>query len=110
MLGPFHNREACAVLALAVAALTGAGCGREQIRAYEVPKESPPVQRASAPGGPAALPRELASLPPMPGLDWSRLPDGWDARGPSGMRAGTFTMSGPDGGAAELAGIPLPRT
>lgn len=111
MLGPFQQRFTPVALALAAAAaFAGSGCGREQIRAYEVPKETPPAQRASAPGGTSALPPELANLPPMPGIEWARLPDGWEARGPSGMRAGTFTMAGPDGGAAELAVIPLPGT
>lgn len=111
MPGPFHHRITPTALALALAAaLAGSGCGREQIRAYEVPKETPPAQLASAAGGAPALPPELASLPPMPGLEWPRLPDGWDARGPSGMRAGTFTMAGPDDGVAELAVIPLPGT
>jgi len=95
------------VLAVA-AALVSAGCGREQIRAYEVPKEAPPVRQAEAGGG--ALPPELQNLPPMPGLAWARLPDGWESKGPTGMRAGTFTMAGGDGQTAELAVIPLPGT
>lgn len=95
-------------LALLVAALGGTGCGREQIRAYEVPKEAPPVRQAGTGGG--ALPPELQNLPPMPGLEWSRLPEGWESKGPAGMRAGTFAMAGGDGQAAELAVIPLPGT
>jgi hypothetical protein len=43
-----------------------------------------------------------------PGLAWETLPEGWTDRGASGLRAANFSVSGPEGGIADLSVIPLP--
>ena len=80
----------------AVIGLLAAGCQREEVRAYRVPKE----QAASAPSAnaPAA---ETA-----PKIGW-QVPDGWQAKPADGMRLGSFGVTGSDGTVADVSVIPL---
>lgn len=77
-----------------------AGCDREQIRVYEIPKaqSTTPASPVEGEGG----------LPPLPQLAWKGLPSGWSSKPGAGMRAATFEIQDAEGGRAELAAIPLP--
>jgi hypothetical protein len=75
-----------------------AGCGREEIRVYTAPKDKP------APSQPMTVrPRPIA----RPQLEW-KLPAGWRELGAGQMSVATFSITGPDGKAAQVAVTPLP--
>jgi hypothetical protein len=77
---------------------TVAGCGRDEIKVYRVPKETAQAE-ASAPPQP-----ETAS----PRLTWT-LPAGWTEKpNTSSIRAATFEVGGTNGRSAEVSVIPLP--
>lgn len=81
-----------------------AGCGREDIRVYEAPKDQPAAAEArSLPelGQPAA-----AARPP---LVW-QLPPGWEERPATAIRVGHFVIPGPGNQEAEVTVIPLAGT
>lgn len=101
------------LLGILVAGLTA--CRREQIAAYDAPKDAPPTPppqaaQASPHGMGGGAGGTLEPMPARPGLKWKSLPEGWTSRGPSGMRAANFSMTGPEESQAELAAIPLPGT
>jgi hypothetical protein len=89
-------RTGGARLMLAVLVLT-AGCGKEEIRVYRVPKETPVLVRREAVKPPAAA---------MPKLDW-KLPPGWEDRGPGQMGIASFWISGAEGQEAEVSVMPM---
>ncbi len=84
--------------ALAVGAclfLVAAGCGREEVRVYRVPK-------STAPAAPA-----LASAPPatgQPAIHWD-VPSNWTNKPPGAMRVGSFGVTGSP---IDISVIPLP--
>jgi hypothetical protein len=91
---------------LALAGLLGlaAGCGREEIRVYEAPKDQPAAAGAQALpdlGQPAAAAR--------PQLTW-KLPPGWQERPATAIRVGHFVVAGPGNQEAEVTVIPLAGT
>jgi len=78
---------------IALAALcVVAGCGRNDIRVYNVPKEKPSLAEAE-PGA-------------QPHLRW-KLPQGWEEREAGQMRLARFAVTGKDGEAADVSVIPL---
>lgn len=89
-----------------------AGCGRDQIASYEAPKDSPaPPPPSASPHGAGGAGGMMAGGPEArPGLRWKELPAGWTERGASGLRVANFSLAGTQGGAADLAVIPLPGT
>ncbi len=91
---------------LALAGLLGlaGGCGREEIRVYEAPKDPPATAAARATpdsGQPAAAAR--------PSLTW-KLPPGWQERPATALRVGHFVIPGPNQQEAEVTVIPLAGT
>lgn len=87
-------------LSLCLAALL-AGCGREEVRIYQIPKEVPqpetmPANAAHAHGTPAAPAQVRWTLPPQ----WVEQPAG-------GMRVGSFTVTGQNGAKADISIIPI---
>jgi hypothetical protein len=95
---------AAGCLALAGLALT-TGCGREDIRVYEAPKDRPePVEAAAATPGMGERPASAA-----PQVTW-KLPAGWQERPAGTMRVGYFVIAGPDDQQAEVTIIPLTGT
>ncbi|MDW8309008.1 MAG: hypothetical protein RMK20_06510 [Verrucomicrobiales bacterium] len=87
---------------MALVAMALAGCGREEIQTYRIPKES----RLSM--AQAGLP---AGHPPLgesgtPTLTWKR-PDGWEEVPPGQMRVASFNVKGPDGKVADVSVVPL---
>ncbi|RME94209.1 MAG: hypothetical protein D6766_06380 [Verrucomicrobia bacterium] len=82
-----------------------AGCRKEEIRVYEIPKEDlpqPPVAQASSPTSPAARPAGPETV------RWT-LPEGWERLEPTQFRVGNFRIPAPDGGEpGEVSIVPLP--
>jgi hypothetical protein len=78
---------------LAILCLGGlAGCGKNDIRVYTIPKEKPSLAEA----GPGAQPQ----------LHW-KLPAGWEEREGDQMRLARFAVAGKEGEAADISIIPL---
>jgi hypothetical protein len=103
-LDRLRHRLAAGYLALAGLALT-AGCGREDIRVYEAPKDrAEPVEAAAASPGMGHPP-----VSAMPQVRW-KLPAGWQERPAGTMRVGYFVIAGPDDHQAEVTIIPLTGT
>lgn len=99
----------CGLLALGAAALLSAGCQREEIAAYDAPKDAP-AAAVPAPGHGSMAGSLPDQMPPKPGLRWKEVPTGWTSKGASGMRVANFSVTGPNQGQADLAVIPLPGT
>lgn len=74
-----------------------AGCGREEIQVYSVPKEAPQIAQPATPSHEGGRPHAHWSAP----SDWKEQPG-------SGIRLATFVIPGPEGRQAELSVIPLP--
>lgn len=69
------------------------GCKREEVRVYQIPKESVPV----------AMPHGQAP-------EWKvigKTPSNWEERPGSGMRAAQFIVKGKDGSQGEVAVMPM---
>ncbi|MDX1950925.1 MAG: hypothetical protein SFY81_02005 [Verrucomicrobiota bacterium] len=82
-----------------------AGCSREEISSYRVPKE----QKKSLPRhahGPGDGHNHEAPAPERPHLHWE-LPTGWSETSGDTMRAGSFRISAGDGRLAEVSIVPL---
>jgi len=99
-----------AMLALALAAV--AGCQRDEVAHFKVPKERPVVQTASMAGmgsmggGQAGADLAPAAVPEGSGLVWT-LPQGWkQAQGGGQMRYATLTPPVP--GKVDVSVIVLP--
>lgn len=78
-------------------ALGAVGCGREEIRVYRAPKEQPP-STAVRPMG--------ASTAPTERLAWT-LPPGWDEQAASGLRYGSFRVTGSGQAMADVSVVLL---
>jgi hypothetical protein len=86
--------------------LAAAGCQRDEVRHYRVPKEG----GASAPAAPAGMPAmDPSAVPPPPavegGLSWT-LPKGWTESRTGGMRYATLVPSTP--GKLDVSVVVLP--
>lgn len=85
------------------------GCGPDEVRVYDAPKDVKIAAPAPAPGtDPHAgiTGRELPATPGTPSLEWD-LPAGWQALPASQMRVGHFAIAGDNQQKAELTIIPL---
>lgn len=80
-----------------------AGCGRDDIRVYRVPKEQGSGMMA---GGDAHAGHNHAEQAPAPSLKWST-PEGWEVVPPGEMRAASFRVKGEKGN-ADVGVFPLP--
>ena len=79
-----------------------AGCGRENIRVYTVPKEKPATPRMA---------QKTGTVKPRPQISW-KLPQGWreirhDKTRPDQMSLASFSITGPSGQEAQVAITPL---
>jgi hypothetical protein len=92
---------------LLLAAFCLAGCGRNEIKVYSVPKDqeqkNPLAAMGSAPGG--AQPEGMAASAPQ--LRW-KTPAGWTEGAPSEFRVASFRIKGTGGKDADVSVIPLP--
>jgi len=91
---PFLRGVHSGRLALALLCYGGlfAGCGRNDIRVYTVPKEQPSLAEAETSGPPE--------------VHW-KLPEGWEEREGDQMRLARFAVKGTNGEAADVSIIPL---
>jgi hypothetical protein len=87
-----------------LAALALTGCGRDEIKSYRVPKESPPPR---ADGNLPAGHPDISAMPAKSGLTW-KTPEGWSEVKPGEMRVASFNLKGKDGKQADVSVIPLP--
>jgi len=97
----FQPHRACVLLSAAMLA----GCGREDISVYSVPKEAP---HSHAPSLPSGHPDIHSMALARPELKWERLPEGWEAEPAGGMRVASFKVTDPENRSADIAVIPLP--
>lgn len=85
---------------MALLAVLGLGCRREEIQVYRVEKEQ------TAKAEPAST--HAAHARPSPSkLEW-KTPAGWTEQPPSSMRVASFAIMGTEGQSADVAIIPLP--
>jgi hypothetical protein len=84
-----------------------AGCGRENINVYQVPRVNA-ERPANADPHAGMMPGNMVPPPSArPRLTW-KLPAGWTEQPLSSMRAASFDVTGPNGQTADVAVIPLP--
>ncbi len=98
-------------LALVAALVAVTGCGRDDVKVYQVVKDAPPADSPAA-STPAAPPGLDASTPPatanaLPQFQFS-LPPGWAEVPASQMRVASFTVTNTAGPAGDVGIIPLP--
>ena len=106
-------RFACLFLLPAIAASV-AGCGRDDVKVYQVAKETPPASQppANAPAPASAPAMDAAAIPAqtanaLPQFQFA-LPPGWQQIAASQMRVASFTVTNPAGPAGDVGIIPLP--
>lgn len=113
MLNTFVRVNPLAVFCAAgvLLALVLAGCQRQEITTYEIPKESTPGHSHTAPGGAPAVGAtdpHAGVATAMPRIKVARLPEGWvENPNPGSMRAASFKVDGGGGNVAEVAVIPM---
>src|SRR5438128_1071356 len=73
-----------------------AGCGKEEIQVYQIPKEKP-----------ASTPTPVVADQNAAPLHWT-VPQGWQEKPASGVRVGDLIVPGPNGANAEVTIIPFP--
>jgi len=73
-----------------------AGCDKEQIRVYRVPKEERP-----------AVARARPQTPSVPNVKW-QTPPTWKEQPAGDMRVARFSVPGKEGQEADVSIIPLP--
>ncbi len=98
-------------LALVAALVAVTGCGRDDVKVYQVVKDAPPADSPPA-STPTAPPGMDASAPPatanaLPQFQFS-LPPGWAEAPASQMRVASFTVTNTAGPAGDVGIIPLP--
>ena len=91
------NRRVSSSLTLAVGSFLLAGCDRNEVRVYQVPKEKVPTFAASTnPADPSA-----------PRVTWTT-PSGWEQLPGNAMRVGSFIVKGAGDAKAEVSVVPFP--
>jgi hypothetical protein len=110
---PISRRFTSVMMVLAVVAIA-AGCGRDDVKVYQVAKETPPASPppADAPAPAPARAMDAAAVPAqtanvLPQFQFA-LPPGWQQIAASQMRVASFTVTNPSGPAADVGIIPLP--
>ena len=81
-----HQQMQVRYIVLAAATATLAGCGREEIKVYSVPKEHFSAQQT------AAIPSGNSGHSDAAPLHWET-PQGWQELAPTGIRLGNFLVS-----------------
>jgi hypothetical protein len=81
--------------------LLSAGCERQDVETYRVPKTTPPGKPAGA------MPPGHPPLDAGPPLTW-KLPAGWQEGPPGDFRVASFKVTGPAGERADISIVPLP--
>ena len=91
------NRLLASSLTLAAGSVLLTGCGRNEVRVYQVPKEKVPTFAAST--NPAD--------PSTPRVTWTT-PSGWEQLPGNAMRVGSFVVKGTGDVKAEVSVVPFP--
>jgi hypothetical protein len=91
-----------AILGVAAVALAAAGCQKDQVTSYSVPKESAPPAAPKMPALGAGMDAPPSGATP---ISWTT-PTGWTEQPASGMRVGSFVVD-KDGQHADVSIIPL---
>jgi hypothetical protein len=92
-------------LALALALI---GCGKEEIKVYQVSKdktEPPPMVNPHGSKMVGNIPRTPAES--LPHLTWTQ-PSGWETVAPGEVRVASFNVKGPGNKQADVSIVPLP--
>ena len=79
-----------------------AGCGREDVKVYQVAKTTPDVPPGRNPQG-----GNPHGTPTTPALTW-KTPAGWEEVEPGEMRVASFKVKGDSGQMADVSVVPLP--
>jgi len=98
----FQGLFLCGVL------LSLAGCDREEIKSYRVPKEQPPQVSSPSMPMPAGHPDVHSQARAKPKLSWT-LPPGWEHLGEGQMSLASFKVTAKNGKQAQVAVTPLPN-
>jgi len=95
-----------AVLSVLLAGLS-AGCGRDEVAVYQVPKESPrpPTAAGGDPHAGMADPHQGMAMPAR--LKWEA-PSGWEAQPAGGMRLANYLVPG-NGQTGQVSVVVLPQ-
>jgi hypothetical protein len=108
------SRRFTAVILVSAVAAIAAGCGRDDVKVYQVAKETPPASTppADAPASTSAPAMDAAAVPAQTGNALPQfqfaLPPGWQQIAASQMRVASFTVTNPSGPAGDVGIIPLP--
>jgi len=96
---PFILNKPLVVAGSLVMMVVLTGCGREEVRAYQVPKEArrEPQAGTTLPAGQAPAEHIKFVAPP-----------GWEEREAGGIRVARLVVVGPDGPAADVSVMPMP--
>ena len=106
-------RRLTSVFLVSAVAAIAAGCGRDDVKVYQVAKETPPASTppadapaaTPAPAMDAAVPAQTANA--LPQFQFA-LPPGWQQIAASQMRVASFTVTNSAGPAGDVGIIPLP--
>ncbi|HWY32665.1 MAG TPA: hypothetical protein VNX46_18010, partial [Candidatus Acidoferrum sp.] len=108
------SRRFASVMMISAVAAIAAGCGRDDVKVYQVAKETPPASTppADAPAPAPAPVMDAAAVPAqnanaLPQFQFA-LPPGWQQIAASQMRVASFTVTNPSGPAGDVGIIPLP--
>jgi hypothetical protein len=107
------SRRFASVTLLMIVAAVAAGCGRDDVKVYQVAKDNspavpPPVDTATPPPAMDAAPTVPAqSGNALPQFQFA-LPPGWQQIPASQMRVASFTVTNTSGPSADVGIIPLP--
>lgn len=88
------------------------GCDRQEIKVYQVAKETPAQRNPQNPHGHGDMQNSM--MPPGHGMMGGQaqlsfqLPDGWKEKPAGQMRAAQFAVPGKDGAEADVSVIPFP--
>src|ERR1041385_1907300 len=91
--------------AIFVAVFLGAGCKRQQVTSYEIPKEDYSVKPFAMPGMKGMMAGGASEEPERPEIK-NNAPQGWQVR-KAQMGAGAFHVEGEDGKYADVKVVPL---
>ena len=108
------------VTVVSALAWMAAGCGKDEVRVYQAPQETPTVAAANPPGkttqSPSAseVPGSAASgsaaaeagASERPAVPWT-VPAGWEEKPASGMRVASYGVKSPDGRSADISVVAM---
>ena len=102
-------------MAVLATAWATSGCGKDEVRVYQAPREVPVTAvadrggsgaapaSASGPGGSPGAATEPSERAPVP---WT-VPAGWEEKPASGMRVASYAVKRPDGRSADISVVAL---